>query len=127
MGITVKQRGNWKRTTRFLKEAEATIEVVERTMQRYANRGLEALRAATPVDTGKTRDSWTCEVTATKKRVTLSFWNTNIQNGVPIAIILQYGHGTRNGGWVQGRDYVNPAIGPIFDEIAKEAWEELTG
>lgn len=89
-------------------------------------KGVAALSAATPVDTGLTANSWKYEITHNKESATISFTNTNIQNGVPIAVILQYGHATRNGGWVQGRDYINPAIQPIFDEIAKDAWREVT-
>jgi hypothetical protein len=87
---------------------------------------VEALSAATPVDTGLTASSWTYDIVQTKDSVTINFNNTNIQNGCPIAVILQYGHGTRNGGWVQGRDYINPAIQPVFDKIANEAWKEVT-
>ena len=84
------------------------------------------MSAATPVDTGLTAASWYYEIVHTKTGVSLNFGNSNVQSGVPIAIILQYGHGTRNGGWVQGRDYINPAIQPVFDELTKRAWEEVT-
>lgn len=93
---------------------------------RYGREGVAALSSATPVDTGKTASSWYYQIENKKGSVTISFHNSNIQNGVPIAIILQYGHGTRNGGWVQGRDYINPAIQPIFDRIADSAWKEVT-
>ena len=79
--------------------------------------GLEALAAATPVRTGKTAASWTFEAKTSRSGLTLSWKNSNIVNGVPIAIILQYGHGTGTGGYVQGRDYINPAMRPVFDEI----------
>ncbi len=97
-----------------------------RGLEQYAQEGVAALMAATPVDTGLTASSWTYEITRGLGSTVIAFNNTNIQNGVPIAIILQYGHGTRNGGWVQGRDYINPAIQPIFDRIAANAWEEVT-
>ena len=87
---------------------------------------MAALASATPVDTGLTANSWRYEIVNKKGVVEISFNNSNIQNGVPIAIILQYGHGTRNGGWVQGRDYINPAIQPIFDRIANDMWREVT-
>ena len=87
---------------------------------------MAALASATPRNTGKTANSWNYEIKQEKCSVSIRFYNTNIQNGVPIAIILQYGHGTRNGGWGQGRDYINPAIQPIFDEIVKSAWKEVT-
>ena len=88
--------------------------------------GVTALASATPVDSGLTANSWYYKIEKTNDSISLLFCNSNIQNGVPIAVILQYGHGTRNGGWVQGRDYINPAIQPIFDQIVKEAWGEVT-
>lgn len=88
--------------------------------------GVDALNSATPKDTGLTASSWYYEIEKTSTGVTIAFYNSNIQNGIPIAIILQYGHGTGTGGWVQGRDYINPAIQPIFDEIAEKAWREVT-
>ena len=87
---------------------------------------MAALASATPVDTGLTASSWYYEISNKNGSAMISFHNSNIQNGVPIAIILQYGHGTRNGGWVEGRDYINPAIRPIFDRIADDAWKEVT-
>ena len=87
---------------------------------------MAALSSATPIDSGETANSWSYEITNKDGSATITFKNSNIQNGVPIAIILQYGHGTRNGGWVQGRDYINPAIQPIFDEIVNNAWREVT-
>jgi hypothetical protein len=95
-------------------------------LDKYGREGVAALASATPVDTGQTANSWYYEVVIKNGSATISFHNSNIQNGVPIAIILQYGHGTRNGGWVQGRDYINPAIQPIFDKIANQAWKEVT-
>ena len=94
-------------------------------LDEYGKKGVEALRQATPKDTGKTADSWFYEIKRSKESVSISFNNSNINDGVPIAVILQYGHGTRNGGWVEGRDYINPAIQPVFDEIAEEAWKEV--
>ena len=87
---------------------------------------MAALSSATPIDSGLTAESWYYEIENKKGSAIITFYNSNVQNGVPIAIVLQYGHGTRNGGWVQGRDYINPAIQPIFDEIANEAWGEVT-
>lgn len=91
----------------------------------YGRKGVEALRAATPVDTGLTRDSWEYEITANSKKTSIYWTNSNIQNGIPIAIILQYGHGTKNGGYVQGVDYINPALAPIFRQMANEAWRRI--
>ena len=96
------------------------------TLDKYGREGVAALASATPIDTGETAKSWYYEVTNKNGSIKISFNNSNIQNGVPIAIILQYGHGTRNGGWVQGRDYINPAVQPLFDKIANDAWREVT-
>ena len=95
-------------------------------LDKYGQRGVAALASATPFETGKTANSWYYEIVHKNGSVSIEFKNSNIQNGVPIAIILQYGHGTNNGGWVQGRDYINPVIQPLFDEIVNEAWKEVT-
>lgn len=121
--IRFRHKGDFSKLTRYFERVREVIK--QGDLDRYGRAGVEALRAATPVDTGTTADSWYYEITNTKGRVTLSFHNSNIQNGVPIAIILQYGHGTRNGGWVEGRDYINPAIQPIFDKITENAWKEV--
>ena len=121
--IRFRHKGDFSKLTRYFERVRESIKLGD--LDRYGRAGVEALRAATPVDTGTTADSWYYEITNTKGRVTLSFHNSNIQNGVPIAIILQYGHGTRNGGWVEGRDYINPAIQPIFDKITENAWKEV--
>lgn len=86
---------------------------------------MDALSAATPVDSGKTAASWYYTIEIKDDWVILSFSNSNVNKGVPIAVILQYGHGTGTGGWVEGRDYINPALRPIFDKIVKDAWEEV--
>ena len=95
-------------------------------LDKYGKEGVAALSAATPIDTGKTANSWSYKINRQNGSVSIDFYNSNFSNGVPIAIILQYGHATNNGGWVQGRDYINPAIQPIFDKIAKNAWKEVT-
>ena len=95
-------------------------------LEKYGHEGVAALASATPVNTGLTAKSWDYKIEQKKDSVALIFTNSNIQNGIPIAVILQYGHGTRNGGWVEGRDYINPAIQPIFDNIVKQAWGEVT-
>ena len=122
--IKVKQRGNFSKTERFMTRVLEASRVKD--LDRYGREGVLALAAATPVDTGLTARSWYYEITRTKGLVKISFKNSNIQNGVPIAIILQYGHGTHNGGWVEGIDYINPAIQPIFNELANNAWREVT-
>lgn len=123
--ITINHYGDFKKLTNFLEKMKRMFDVS--MLDKYGREGVAALSAATPVDSGKTASSWTYEIKDIKDGVALTFNNTNIQNGVPIAIILQYGHGTRNGGWVEGRDYINPAIQPVFDKLANEAWKEVIG
>lgn len=122
--ITFRQKGDFSKLTRFLERAKEAVHIGD--LDKYGREGVKALSSATPVKTEITAKSWTYKIEQQKGSVSISFYNTNIQNGVPIAIILQYGHGTRNGGWVQGRDYINPAIQPIFDRIVEEAWKEVT-
>ncbi len=122
--ITFRQKGDFSKLTRYLERAKEVVKLGD--LDKYGREGVAALASATPVDSGLTAASWSYEITNRNGSATISFKNSNIQNGVPIAIILQYGHGTRNGGWVQGRDYINPAIQPIFDKIANEAWREVT-
>ena len=122
--IRFRQKGDFSKLTKFMEKVKQTVKIG--ALDRYGREGVAALVAATPVDTGKTAASWYYQIDNRKGSVTISFYNSNIQNGVPIAIILQYGHGTGTGGWVQGRDYINPAIQPVFDKIAKEAWKEVT-
>ena len=122
--ITFRHKGDFSKTKQYLDKVKEVTRF--RTLGRFGKEGVAALASATPVDTGRTADSWSYRVVEKSGSVEISFHNSNIQNGVPIAIILQYGHGTRNGGWVQGRDYINPAIRPIFDRIAEEAWREVT-
>lgn len=122
--ITFRQKGDFSKLTRFLERAKEVVRVGD--LDKYGREGVAALASATPVDTGLTANSWRYEIEQKKGSISISFHNTNIQNGVPIAVILQYGHATRNGGWVQGRDYINPAIQPIFDKITNEAWREVT-
>lgn len=122
--IRFRQKGDFKKLSNFLERIKEVLKKGE--LDRYGREGVEALSNATPVDTGKTASSWYYEIERRDGSLSISFYNSNINKGVPIAIILQYGHGTRNGGWVQGRDYINPAIQPIFDRIAEEAWKEVT-
>lgn len=122
--ITFREKGDFSKLTRFLEKAKEIIHVGE--LDKYGREGVAALASATPIDSGKTANSWYYEIHNTDGSVSITFNNSNIQNGVPIAVILQYGHGTRNGGWVEGRDYINPAVRPIFDKIANDAWKEVT-
>ena len=122
--ISFRHKGDLSKTTNFLKRAKRLD--ISRILEKYGQAGVAALASATPVDTGLTANSWYYEIKRDNAGYTISFKNSNVQNGVPIAIILQYGHGTRNGGWVQGRDYINPAIQPIFNQLADDAWREVT-
>ena len=122
--ISFRQQGDFSNLTKFLERAKEVIHLGE--LDKYGREGVAALASATPVDTGETANSWYYKIENNNESATITFHNSNINKGVPIAIILQYGHGTRNGGWVQGRDYINPAIQPIFDRIANQAWEEVT-
>ncbi len=122
--ISFKQKGDFSKLTRFLERAKEVVRLGD--LDRYGREGVAALAAATPVDSGLTASSWYYEIIHQRGTVAITFYNSNVNKGVPIAIILQYGHGTRNGGWVQGRDYINPAIQPIFDRIANDAWKEVT-
>ena len=125
--ISFRQKGDFRKLTRYLERVKEVAQIAQiGDLDKYGRQGVAALASATPRNTGKTANSWNYEIKQEKGSVSIRFYNTNIQNGVPIAIILQYGHGTRNGGLVQGRDYINPAIQPIFDEIVKSAWKEVT-
>lgn len=122
--ITFRQKGNFSKLNRYFERVKEVVKVGD--LDRFGREGVQALSSATPRDTGLTATSWEYSIERSSNRVSITFNNTNIQNGVPIAIILQYGHGTRNGGYVQGRDYINPAIQPIFDKMAEDAWKEVT-
>lgn len=122
--IKFTQKGNFNKTERFLTKAARSDYL--NNLERFGNEGVAALMDATPVDSGETARSWEYKITRKKGLYSIEFFNSNVVNGIPIAIILQYGHGTNNGGYVQGRDYINPAIQPIFDKLADKAWKEVT-
>lgn len=123
--IRFRQKGDFKNLTSFLEKANKDIgHLVD--LDKYGREGVAALASATPSDSGRLASSWYYKIERKKGSVTITFCNSDIENGVPIAIILYYGHATRNGGWVEGRDYIKPVIQPIFDKIAQEAWEEVT-
>lgn len=121
--VSFRHKGDFSRSLKFLGHMKDGFHL--RDLDKYGQKGVAALASATPVATGLTANSWYYKISEKNGVVTISFHNSNIQNGVPIAIILQYGHGTRQGGWVEGRDYINPAIQPIFDEITNNAWREV--
>lgn len=122
--IRFRQKGDFSKLTRFLERARNVVHVGD--LDKYGREGVAALASATPVESGLTASSWSYEISRSNGVVAIRFYNSNIQNGVPIAIILQYGHGTGTGGWVEGRDYINPAVRPLFDKIANNAWKEVT-
>lgn len=122
--ISFKQKGDFRKFSRYLERVKEAARIG--ILDKYGAEGVKALSAATPVGSGKTASSWYYEIRRSNGSVKLEFLNSNINEGVPIAIILQYGHGTNNGGWVEGIDYINPAIRPIFNKIAENAWREVT-
>ena len=122
--ITIRHRGSLSKTTRFLERAKHAVRLAD--LDKNGREGEAALASATPVESGLTASSWSYEISYGASGAKITFNNSNVNKGVPIAIILQYGHGTGTGGWVEGRDYINPAIRPIFDNLVKEAWEEVT-
>ena len=122
--IKFRQKGDFSKLTHYLEKVKEIVKLGD--LDKYGREGVAALASATPVDTGLTASSWRYEIQHGNDSVSIAFYNDNIQNGVPIAIILQYGHGTKNGGYVQGRDYINPAIKPLFDKITEDAWKEVT-
>ena len=122
--ISFGQKGDFSKVTKFLQKAKDLGRF--RVLHKYGREGVAALASATPVDTGKTAASWNYKIEQKNGSVSLAFYNSNVQNGVPIAIIIQYGHGTGTGGWVEGRDYINPAIQPIFDRLLADVWREVT-
>lgn len=123
MKIVLRTKGDFKKINNWFEEKLETIKLSK--LDKYGREGVEALRQFTPKDSGKTSESWYYNIERKDDIITLSFNNSNFNDGVPIAIVLQYGHGTRNGGFVQGVDYINPALRPIFDEILNDMWEEV--
>lgn len=121
--ITFRQKGDFSKFNRYLERLKEAVKLGD--LNKYGRQGVQALSSATPIESGETANSWYYKINRTKESVSITFHNSNIQNGVPIAIILQYGHGTGTGGYVEGRDYINPAIQPIFDRIAEDAWKEV--
>ena len=122
--IHISNKGDFKNTEKFfifLSKGKGYLHVLEK----YGQRGVEALSRMTPVDTGKTASSWSYEILQNGTGYEVVWTNSNINKGVNIALILQYGHGTRNGGWVEGIDYINPALRSIFKNMADEAWEVI--
>lgn len=122
--IRVKQRGNFKHIEGFFRKVKE--KKFKEKLEQCGREGVAALAAATPIDTGLTAASWTYEIHYSAERYSIIWVNSNVNNGVNIALILQYGHGTRNGGYVKGIDYINPALKPVFDKFADDLWGEVT-
>lgn len=122
--ISFRQKGDFSKLDRYFEQLRETAKIG--VLDKYGKAGVAALSSATPTETGLTASSWYYEIKRQNGSISLEFYNSNVNKGVPIAIILQYGHGTGTGGWVEGRDYINPAIQPIFDKIANDAWKEVT-
>lgn len=122
--ITLTSKGDFSKLTGYLERAKEAMHLG--VLDKYGRLGVRALAEATPKDSGKTASSWSYRVERKDGSACLAFYNSNVNKGVPIALILQYGHGTGTGGWVQGTDYINPSIKPVFDNLAEEVWREVT-
>ncbi len=126
MRITFEETGKYHNATAYLAKIQNINRRLESKLEEYGRRGVEALQAATPKRTGLTAGSWKYKITRTNKQIRIEWYNTNMARDViSVAMLLQYGHATKNGGWVEGIDYINPAIGPIFQEMSQKAWEEV--
>lgn len=122
--ITFESTGSFNKTESFLTQMSKGD--IFQALEKYAQQGVSALSAATPVDSGATAMSWGYEIQKSRGSYSITWTNTNVVNGAPIAIMLQYGHGTGTGGYVRGRDYINPAMKPVFDRIAEQVWKAVT-
>jgi hypothetical protein len=121
--VNVTTVGNLEKLFRWLRSSEDAR--IRSILEKYAHQGLVALQNATPVETGLTAESWYYEIVQRDGYLSLRYHNSHVEEGRPVAILIQYGHGTRNGGWVEGRDYINPAIRPLFDTMAEEIRKEV--
>lgn len=122
--ITIESKGSFKKTEAFLERISK--QAIYGSLERYAREGVSALESATPIESGLTATSWNYEITRTRGSYSITWTNSNLVNGIPVAILLQYGHGTGTGGYVQGEDYINPTLKPIFDRIAQDVWKVVT-
>lgn len=123
--IKFSQKGDFKNLSSFFERTKRVFRKSD--LDRYGQEGVAALRRATPRDTGKTASAWYYDITDKDGVIRISFFNSNLESGIPVAILLQYGHATRNGGFVEGIDYINPSMKPIFEKIADRAWKDVTG
>ena len=124
MKISFTSKGDFSKTIKFLNKVKNVK--INDILSKYGKIGVNALSQATPKDSGVTSRSWNYKIEVNNDNASIVWYNTNVVKGVNIAVILQYGHGTRNGGWVEGIDYINPAMKPIFDKIADQVWKEVT-
>lgn len=124
--IKFSHKGNFDNTERFLKKGSTLSTNYARILEKYAIIGVNALSANTPIDSGKTAGSWDYKISITHDGAEIIWTNSNDADGTPIAILIQYGHATRNGGYVQGRDFINPVMQPIFDKISNDLWMEVS-
>ena len=122
--IRFRHKGDFSKLTRYFEKMRNAIKLG--ILDKYGREGVAALASATPVDSGETANSWYYEIEHKSGSASIIFKNSHVNDGVPIAIILQYGHGTGTGGCVEGRDYINPVVQPLFDKIANDVWREVT-
>jgi len=122
--ISIESKGSFNRMNAFLRKLSE--DDMYSRVEKFAKEGVRALASATPIDSGETKTSWNYEITHSKGSWSIAWTNTHSDGGTPVAILLQYGHGTGTGGYVQGRDYINPAMKPIFDKIADDVWKAVT-
>lgn len=122
--ITITSKGDFAKTFSFLNASKKMN--LNSILDKYGKEGVSLLSTNTPIDSGKTSTSWTYKIENSKGKTSINWYNTNVINGVNIAIILQYGHGTQNGGYISGRDYINPALLPLFNRMTNEIWKEVT-
>lgn len=122
--ISFRSKGDFSRVTRYLERVKEVVKLG--LLDKYGRAGVDALQEATPKASGETANSWYYKIEHRSGSATIGFYNSHINKGVPIAIILQYGHGTGTGGYVEGVDYINPALKPVFEKLAAEAWKEVT-
>lgn len=121
--IRITSRGNYEKTIKALRRLSTSTPFSN--LDKYGKIGVDALRKATPVDTGLTAASWEYRIIKDKKRPGIEWYNTNVKDFVTVAILIQYGHGTGTGGYIQGKDYINPAMRPVFDQIVTNLWKEV--
>lgn len=123
--ITVTAKGDFKNTEKLIQKIKELARLSD--LDKYGREGVTALSNATPRDSGKTAESWDYQIVHSNGKTSIVWTNSNVNNGVPIAVIIQYGHGTGWGGYVKGIDYINPAMKPVFESIADRVWKEVTG